>query len=130
MDCCSTGCSPAAEPVEAGQVMEAAQRLASLLAGQPEFQDFLQRAKTVRQDPEVTQILSEINERSYLYDPTAADAATEARTLMERLEAQPAVAAYRQAERATRGLFQAVDQAISAAAEVTFAEFAKPSGHG
>jgi cell fate (sporulation/competence/biofilm development) regulator YlbF (YheA/YmcA/DUF963 family) len=129
MNCCSTGCQPA-EPIEAPEVIAAAERLACLLAGRPELQDFLHQDRLVRQDPEVIQILSEINERAYLYNPNATYAAEEARLLEERLEAQPAVIAYRRAEQSARSLFQAVDRVISAEAGIAFAELAKPSGHG
>ncbi len=136
MASCSSGCGSTCgineKPSEAlaADIAQAARALACLLADTPEFQGLARCSRAVRLDPQVTALVNALREQAYLYDPSAAQAHLEAASLEDQIEAAPVVRAFRSAEAQARGLFGAVDEAISQAAGLPFAQYAKPSGHG
>jgi cell fate (sporulation/competence/biofilm development) regulator YlbF (YheA/YmcA/DUF963 family) len=108
------------------RVVEAAEVLACLLTETEELQDFVRSARIVQLDREVNEILGLIN--GY-YDEDIAQS-TSLLELEERLESLPVMKEYHQAEQSVRGIFTAVDQIISSAAGLAFAENAQPSACG
>ncbi len=135
MDCKSNSCSRAgtAEAVAVSTgVVEAAEALACLLADTEELQNFVRQSRAVRLDGEVNAFLRLMNGNpeaeldaeldADLPQPASVEVAA---TLEERLERLPVVQEYRQAERAARGVFAAVEEAISGAAGFAFAEHAR-----
>ena len=136
MASCSSGCGSTCGIGEkptltaSTEVTQAARALACLLADTPEFQGLARCSRAVRLDPQVTALVNALREQAYLYDPSAAQAHLEAASLEDQIEAAPVVRAFRSAEAQARGLFGAVDEAISQAAGLPFAQYAKPSGHG
>lgn len=128
MSCNSSTCQKTAV-VESAELEEAAGRLAFLLADEPVFQNFIHLAHQVRHDGEVVALVNTINEQAYAANPFTGEGG-DTQELEERLEAMPIVREYRAAEVAVRALFRAVDQAISSAAGVAFAENARSCGHG
>ncbi len=132
MDACSETCEmrgPAGlaggQPELSQDVENAAVTLACLLTDTIEFQNFARLSRAVRLDQEVNRILNLMEG----YEEEALQPGAE-RTLEERLESLPVMRAYREAERAVREVFCAVDGAISAEIGFAFAENAKPSGCG
>ncbi len=130
MESCASTCqrlAPGEAPEVAAEVVEAAESLACLLTDRAEFQNFLRLARAVRLDQDVAEILSQMNE----YPAPGGDgSAAPDEALEDRLEALPVVRGYRAAEQSARATFTAVEQAISAAAGVAFAENAKASACG
>lgn len=129
---CGSACGISAKPALADwpEVAQAAQALAGLLADTSEFQALARWSRAVRLDPQVTALVDALQEQAYRYDPSAAQAVVETASLEEQIEAQPVVRSFRGAEVHARGLFCAVDQAISQTAGLQFAQYAKPSSHG
>ncbi len=129
MDNCSTNCQKMAKndsEAMTPQIQAAAERLACLLTDTAEFQNFVRLARGIRIDQEVSEILFEMDALGE--DDHYQKGAT--RTLQTRLEALPIMRSYRQAEEAARVTFTAVDDIISDAAGLAFAEFAQSSGCG
>ncbi len=131
MGCQSNVCSRTefSEAVTApSEVVKAAEALACLLADTVELQNFVRQARAVRLDDEVNEFLRLMNEYpeaeldAELHQPASLEVAA---ALEERLEQLPVVREYRQAERAARGVFAAVEEAISGAAGFAFAEQAR-----
>jgi cell fate (sporulation/competence/biofilm development) regulator YmcA (YheA/YmcA/DUF963 family) len=125
---CGNACSwtPPQTQLVSAEVTQAAEALACLLTDVPEFQDFLRLARTVRLDGEVNEIVARMN--GYAGEPEAEQ--NDEGALEESLEALPVVREYRQSEVATRAVFRAVEEAISKAAGVPFAEHARPKACG
>ena len=129
MESCSLDChkKAAVDP----QISGAAERLAYLLIDMPVYQDFVRQSYSVREDPQVNEILREMNTRAYEANPTATHAAAESGALEAQLEALPVVINYRKVEAEAQELFRMVDELISeAAGGIAFAENAKPAACG
>ncbi len=130
MDGCSSDCEKAGawvDVADAPQVMAAAEKLASLLAETAEYQAFVRASRAVQFDAEVGSLVSRLNG----YPGFDVDESIEPQdVLKERLESLLVVQEYRQAETAIRGLFSAVDSAISASAGVDFVANAAASACG
>ena len=129
MESCSLDCQKkaAVDP----QISGAAERLAYLLIDMPVYQDFVRQSYSVREDPQVNEILREMNTRAYEANPTATHAAAESGALEAQLEALPVVINYRKVEAEAQELFRMVDELISeAAGGIAFAENAKPAACG
>ena len=125
---CGSACGIGDKPVykDSPEVTRSAEALGMLLADTPEFQALGRWSRAVRLDPEVVRMVNALQERAYAYDP----AAVYGDDLEEQLEALPVVREFRGAEEQARGLFAAVDEAISETCGLSFARLAKPSGHG
>lgn len=128
MEPCADSCSkPAPGTVQSSpEMMRAAENLACLLTDLPEFQNYLCAARAVHADPAVSKIVAAMNGYG-VYEDVEPGAYQD---LNQRLEALPAMRAYRQAEQNVRDIFAAVEQVISEAAGVSFAEYARPSACG
>jgi cell fate (sporulation/competence/biofilm development) regulator YlbF (YheA/YmcA/DUF963 family) len=111
-----------------GELTGPAEALGALLADTEAFQALARWSRAVRLDPQVSELVSVLKERQYRYDERWDPEQTAA--LEAQIEALPVVCAFRDAEAQARALFAAIDEAISAAAGVPFAQLAKPSGHG
>ena len=100
---------------------QAADQLGRLLFDTPELQTYLRRLRAARHDTAALTLQAQIREIQYSYDPDqpALD------DLLAQYEALPAVRALREAERAARRLFAAVDDIVSAAAQAPFAPYAR-----
>ena len=129
---CGSSCGTADKPAQIAstEVTQAAQALACLLADTPEFQGLARWSRAVRLDPQVTALVEALRDQAYIYDPNAGTAVDETLSLEEQIEAHPVVREFRGAEALARGLFCAVDEAISQTAGLSFAQYAKPTGHG
>ncbi len=126
-NCENACCKPATGTVQASPTMtRAAESLAYLLTDLPEFQNYLRASRTVHADVEVNKILAAMNGYGE-YEDVEPGAYQD---LNRRLEALPAMQAYRQAEQNARDIFAVVEQAISEAVGVSFAEHARPSACG
>lgn len=116
-------------PAEA-QVSQQAQALGAMLREATEFQAFLKASQAIETDAVAQKLLRQIDShRSALQWGLGnqADHRAALQKLKADLEVMPSVQAYRQAERAARDLFCAVDAIISEAAGVDFAANAKRS---
>lgn len=111
---------------------QTARSVGALLRQTPTYTAFLGLLEAVNADPAVQQLAGQMRaHQSALQmgrDPDQ-HAAALARVEAE-IEALPVVQEYRQAEAATRRLFQVVDALISQEAGVAFAENAQRSGCG
>lgn len=119
MSGCSDTCQPPVVTADA-TVTLAAEKLACLLVDTPEFQTFVQSARTVNLDQQVSELVQAINARRMEYAFRADDSAP-VEALHAQLEALPVIQEYRAAESAVRELFNAVDGLISQQAGVEFA---------
>ena len=111
---------------------QAARSVGNLLRQTPTYTAFLGLVEAVNADPTVQQLAAQMRTHQAALqmgrDPDQ-HAAALARAEAE-VEASPVVQEYRQAEAATRRLFQVVDALISQEAGVAFAENAQRSGCG
>lgn len=117
-------------PLIEAQVSQRSQRLGALLRETAEFQAFLRASQEIEGDTLIQKLLEQMeSHRSALQWGLGDQAGHRAalRKLQAQLEALPSVQAYRQAERAVRDLFHAVDALISEAAGVKFAVNARRS---
>lgn len=118
------------------RVLRAAEKLAGLLVSTTEFQDLIGTARAVRIDPQVEILTNRLNGLEMDYDPDWSDPADNAApsSVFEELENQlenlTVVRNYRQAETKARTIFCQVDDCISEAVGVAFAENAKPAACG
>lgn len=124
---CAIGEKPAAVMDAPEELSQAAEALGVLLADAPEFQALARWSRAVRLDAQVSRLVSVLQERAYYSNEANPD---QTAALEEELEALPVVREFRAAETRARGLFSAVDAAITQAAGLPFAQLAKPSGHG
>lgn len=124
---CGSTCGINEKPTAAApdEVARAAEALAGLLAETQAFQGLGRWSRAVRLDPEVSALAAALQERAYTYDSAAE---TGIQALEDQLEALPVVASFRAAETEARGLFGAVDAALSQTVGLPFARLAKPSG--
>ncbi|HZU86660.1 MAG TPA: YlbF family regulator [Anaerolineaceae bacterium] len=127
MDCCSSPCTESSQPTYNQEINAGAEQLATLLAQTDEYQEFVRLSGLINLDPEVKQILSEMRSQQMTDDPSQEETLEDLQT---RLEALPAVQAYRKVETALKDLFRAADQTISAAVGVEFAPNALPRACG
>lgn len=112
------------------QVSQRVQTLGAHLRETVEFQAFLRASQEIEGDALVQKLLEQIESHRSALQWGLGDAAEHRaalRKLQAQLEALPSVQAYRQAERAVRDLFRAVDALISEAAGVDFAVNARRS---
>ncbi len=137
MEDCASTCSISRTAVQMPErVVQAAEALARLLVSTTEFQTFVGSARAVRIDPQVEMLTNRMNGLEMDYDSNweaeedtaAQEAAYE--DLENQLESLPVVRNYRQAETRARAIFVMVDECISEAAGVAFAENAKPAACG
>ncbi len=131
MNCCSSssGATGAAQiaPEFSPQIDQSADRLAALIGQTPEYQEFIRLARLIHLDPDVKRLSVEIRNRQMVYaDPDGGPF----EALQAELDSLPAILAYRKAEAAVKHLLHSVDQVISAAAGVDFAQNAVKSGCG
>lgn len=128
MDDCKNTCSwtPAGSSGISVEVIQTAETLACLLTDSAAFQNFIRLNREVRLDDTVNEIVSQMNG----YGGEDVSEESDVPALEARLEALPMIREYRQAEQATRLIFRAVEEAISGAAGVPFAEFARPKACG
>ncbi len=103
-------------------MIRAAETLACLLVDVPEFQNYVRLERAVHLDQDVVTILARLNG----YDEEVTEVSA-FKVLEEQLEALPVMCEYRQMELAAREVFSAVEEAISRAAGVAFAEHARSS---
>ncbi len=137
MENCASTCSISRTAVQMPErVVRAAEALAQLLASTAEFQTFVEAARAVRVDPQVEMLSNRLNGLEMDYDPgwdAAEDAAAQEAAyedLENQIENLPVVRNYRRAETSARAVFSMVDDCISEAAGVVFAENAKPAACG
>jgi cell fate (sporulation/competence/biofilm development) regulator YlbF (YheA/YmcA/DUF963 family) len=123
MTFCALPSRPAAGLADS-RIQAASRRLADALEGSNEYQAYLCAAQAVAQDPEVSRLVAAIRERRGGYSQDGAG------DLQSRLEALPVMAVYNRSLRELSRLLESVDQVVSSAAGVGFAEYARPSGHG
>lgn len=117
-------------PLLEAQVSQKAQTLGALLKETVEFQAFLRASQAIETDALVQELLKQIESHRSALQWGLGDRASHRaalRKLQAQLEALPSVQAYRQAERAVRDLFHAVDALIGEAAGVEFAVNARRS---
>jgi cell fate (sporulation/competence/biofilm development) regulator YlbF (YheA/YmcA/DUF963 family) len=126
MDCCSSS-NPETTLDYAPEIDQYSDRLATLLAQTPEYQEFALKTQAIELDVEVRRVSKEIRNRQMVY---AEGMGKTIQALQAELEALPAVQSYRTAETAIKDLFHSVDQVISAAAGIQFGANAqtKPDG--
>lgn len=113
-------------------IREAARTLGSLLRQTPTYASFLGLIEAVNTDSTVQRLAAQMRTHQTALqmgrDPD--QHAVELARVEAEVEALPIVQEYRQAETATRRLFQVVDALISQEAGVAFAENAQRSGCG
>lgn len=114
-------------PLAVSPAERAAGDLADLLAAAPAYREFLRLAREVSADPEVTRLVGRIRDLHADYNQLAQESRA---GLQAELEALPVMRDYRRAEEAANALFRAVEQVISSAAGIHFAEHARPAGCG
>ena len=124
MSQCFDTCQLSSLLFEDANTTEAAERLAGLLVDTPEFQNFLRLARAINLDQEVRELDRVIHSQEMYFDPDPADGPS-LEALEAQLEALPLVRAYRQAEQTLSALFSAVNEVVSQAAGVAFAENAR-----
>lgn len=133
MDDCSSTCQRMAvmDKVSAtSQVIEAAEKLACLLIENADFQNFMRLSRAVRVDRQVNELMSLLNGFGGEGVDQGSGLQSDTASLEDQLESLPVVVEYRQAERGTKAVFSAVENAITAAAGLPFAENAQPSACG
>lgn len=123
MSGCSDTCQPPVVTADAAVTL-AAEKLACLLVDTPEFQTFVQTARAVNLNPQVSELVQAINARRMEY-AFHADASASVEALHEQLEALPVIQEYRAAENAVRSLFNTVNSLISQQAGVEYAANAR-----
>lgn len=106
------------------RVAGAVRRLTEALIQTPEYQAFVQAARAVSQDAQVTHLTREI--RACRASFGCADSGK----LQAELQTLPVMAEYARSMQALAAVFNAVDRAVSAAAGVAFIANVRPDGHG
>jgi cell fate (sporulation/competence/biofilm development) regulator YmcA (YheA/YmcA/DUF963 family) len=110
---------------------QTAQDLGKLLRQMPEFEIFLRALKAANQDPTVQKLGQQMrthqNSQQWYKERNDLQASEMARLELE-MEELPTVKKYRQAETEVKRLFRQVDEIVSQAAGVKFAENAKRGG--
>jgi cell fate (sporulation/competence/biofilm development) regulator YmcA (YheA/YmcA/DUF963 family) len=126
-DCSSCQIEPVALEYN-HEIDQAAERLATLLAGTPEFQEFSRLAEKINADEDVKRILSSMRFNQMGYGGVSSEETLS--KLQAELEALPVVQAYQKAGTEVCTLFRSVDAVISRQAGLPFAVNAKVTSCG
>ena len=103
-----------------GKIESRAEKLACLLIDAQEFQNYVRLERAVTLDAQVGELNEKIYALQMAYLTSTDEEGNTIDTLHARLEALPIMIEFRQAEKAARELFTAVDAIISEAAGIEF----------
>ena len=115
-------------------VMQAARQFAEVLAEAPQFQAFEQALFTFRQDAEAQSAIQEFQKKQaslkalLMLNAVSAEDRQELQTLLDRVNQQPSVIAYNQAQGALVALSQELGDLLSKAIGLDYASVCRTGG--